>query len=212
MMLRRRAALCVLGTIALLGTFGCRYPIARQYREVARNGVTVPMVQADPEQSKGDIVIWGGKVLEVSNRAGSTEITVLASALDSGEEPLGDAYSEGRFIARADGFLDPEVYARGRKVTLAGEVTGTQERPVGETQYAYPVVGIKQIYVWSAYGYYDQRYYYPGGYGPYGTYSWWGPWYGYGGAYYGGPYFWGRWEGGEHGEHEGHEGGHERGR
>ncbi len=209
MMHRRAGALSVLGAFVLLGTVGCRYPIARQYREAARMGLTVPMVQADAAAYKGDIVIWGGKILDIANHEGATEVTVLSSPLDSGEEPLSDAHSDGRFIALTDRFLDPEVYARGRRVTLAGQVTGMEQRPVGETKYAYPVVDIKQIYVWAAYGYYDDRYYYPGTYGGYGSYGWWGPWYGYGGGFYGGPYFWG---GGEGEEHEEHEGGHERGR
>jgi outer membrane lipoprotein len=213
MLHRRRFALAVLGLMVSLGAFGCQYPISREYRLQAREDLTAPMVQADPEAYKGDIVIWGGKILATANHADMTEITVLAAPLDSGEEPLSDAYSDGRFIARTGEFLDPEVFGRGKKVTLAGQITGTEERPLGETKYSYPVVEIKQIYVWAKEGYYDERYYYPGYYGAYGwPYYWGGPWYGYGGGFIGRPFI-GRGEereGREGGEE--HEGGHERGR
>ena len=203
---RRAGALCTVGLVVLLGTVGCQYPISRQYRDVASKGVTVPMVQADPQAYTGDIVIWGGKILQTLNHPGRTEIVVLASPLDSGEEPLDIAHADGRFIGTANRFLDPEVYAHGRRVTLAGQITGTAKRTIGGAQYPVPVVEIKQIYVWTAYGYYNDRYYYP-----YTRYPW--PYYAYRpwGGYYGGPYFFGG--DGEGEEHEGgHEGGHERGR
>ena len=82
------------------------------------------------------------------------ELTVLASPLDSGELPLSDWSSEGRFVATTSQFLDPEVYARGRTVTLAGVVTGTESRALGQTRSAYPVVEIEQIYLWPRDDYY----------------------------------------------------------
>ena len=200
----RSAWLVAAALVVSLCMIGCQYPISREYRLQARQDLTVPLVQADPEACKGDTVIWGGKVIQTVNRPDGTELTVLASPLDAGEDPLSDAYSEGRFIARTSQFLDPEVYARGRRVTLAGQITGTEARPLGGTQYAYPVVEIKQITVWPREMYYYDGGYYPGYYyGPYGwPYYWWDPW--FGGPFVGGLFFDGREE------HEGHEGGHGR--
>jgi len=167
--------------VALVLVLGCQYPISKEYRVQARLDVTVPMVQAAPDAYDGEIVIWGGKVLETVNRADRTDITVLASPLDFGYEPRPDSYAEGRFIARTARFLDPEVYARGRRVTVAGRAVGTQQEPLGQRLYVYPVVEILQIYLWPQeernYGGY---YYGPGRwYGPYGwPYYWWDPWYG----------------------------------
>ena len=167
--------------VGLLLAFGCQYPIAREYRVQARLDLTVPLVQADPEGYNDEIVIWGGRILATVNHPDRTDITILASALDYGLEPRPDSYAEGRFIARTGRFLDPEVYARGRSVTLAGEIAGVQEEPLGETRYVYPVVNVLQIHLWpEREPYYGGYYYSPGYYyGPYGwPYYWYDPWYG----------------------------------
>ena len=178
---RGRAMLGVVALVVSLGVLGCQYPIAREYRLQAREDLTIPLVQANPEAYRGEIVIWGGTILETINRPGTTEVTVLSAPLGSGLDPLTGSHSEGRFIARIARFLDPEVYARGRDVTLAGQIAGTETRQLGEMQYAYPVVEIKQVYLWAEEEYYYGGHYYPGYYyyGPYGwPYYWWDPWYG----------------------------------
>jgi len=49
---------------------------------------------------------------------------------------------------RIAGFLDPAEYPRDRRITVAGRVTGTQIRSVGDYPYSYPVVAVTQYRIW----------------------------------------------------------------
>jgi len=164
--------------LALLLTAGaCAYPISKQWRQAAeKEKLAYPVVLENPAAYTGSIVLWGGKILETTNVRDGTEMIILDVPLDFLGEPKETQHSRGRFIARSDLFLDPAVYKPNRETTLAGEVTGAEERALGETTYRYPVVMIKELHLWEPYYYYP---YYP----PYYCYDpfwrpyYWGPWY-----------------------------------
>jgi outer membrane lipoprotein len=201
--------------VLLLGIVsGCASsPISQTYRHEAQGNFTIGQVRQNPYNYIGVTVIWGGQIIATNNTAEGTEVVVLAMPLDSDDYPVLGAGSEGRFIAQIPGFLDPEIYQRGKLITLAGQITGTAVRPLGQVQYAYPVIGAKQYYLWT-----EERNYSPyhGPYGPNDSYypywDWSYDWYwggfprfrdgGRGGHERGerGEHF----EGGEHGGHEGH--------
>jgi outer membrane lipoprotein len=82
---------------------------------------------------------------------------VLQYPLGFRNKPSVDSGSEGRFIVEAPGFLDPVVYSAGRQVTVAGIVDGKEVLPLGEINYAYPVVMSREIYLWPV----DDAYYLP---------------------------------------------------
>jgi outer membrane lipoprotein len=150
-----------------LSMAACAYPISEQLREEVTEDVSFQMVLKNPSAYVGDIVLWGGFILRTENLKEGVEIFVLDTPLDYWEDPEPEQYSRGRFIAKTAKFLDPAVYKKGRKITLAGEIIGGTTLPLGEAQYTYPVVMIKQIHLWKKAPYYPY-YYYPGGwYGPY---------------------------------------------
>jgi len=162
---------CGLWGLLLAGLGGCTYPIAREYRLEARKDLTVLKVQDNPDEYKGLIVVWGGIILGTANDPNSTELTILRTPLDAVGYPAGRADAEARFLARTGQFLDPEIYHRGRRVTLAGEIAGVEKHPLGKTEYVYPVLTIKQIYLWrpqpapepySVYPWYYDDWYGPG--------------------------------------------------
>ena len=132
----------------LLMPFGCGYPISKNLRQEAQKNLSFSMVFEDPMAYKGTIVIWGGKIIKTLNRKQGTEILVLQIPLNWRERPEEDDSSRGRFIAKSSGYLDAAVYAAGRKITVAGEVVGKEIWPVGEIEYTYPVVTIKEIHLW----------------------------------------------------------------
>lgn len=119
-------------------------------------------------------VVLGGEILETRPKVGETEIEVLARPLRYDDSPQRTDASTGRFLARSRNFLDPAVFAPGRRITVLGTLTGGEERPLGDLPYAYPVVEIEQIRLWAL----DPVY--PAYYGPY-----WGPYWGWGMGYYG---------------------------
>jgi len=158
----------VLGLSLLMVSTCATPPIAKQYRQEAQSeDLTFSMVLQDPDAYVGDIVLWGGTIIETKNLKEGTELIVLETPLGRGERPRSAKHSGGRFIAKSGRFLDPAVYAAGRKITLAGQVTGKKTLSLSETTYTYPVVAVKQLHLWErrpSYAYYP---YYDWGWGPY---------------------------------------------
>jgi outer membrane lipoprotein len=148
---------------------GCAYPISSELRHEAKQDVTFAQVIQNPDAFKGTVVIWGGKILDISNQANGTELTILQVPLDYEEIPRNDRASQGRFIAISKQFLDPELYQKGKKITLAGEITGHETLDLGKMQYNYPTVSVREIHLWRE-TVYIQPYY------PYYYYGWWGGW------------------------------------
>jgi outer membrane lipoprotein len=142
-------------------------------------------------------VLLGGEIVQTRPRPGETEIEVLGRPLRSDDSPAPIDASDGRFLVVSKQFLDPAVYAQGRRLTVLGTYTGEEERPIGDQPYRYPVVAAEQVRLWPveppAYAYPYPYPYYPYPYYPYPYLGppWWG------GAFFGppwsrpfGPYWW----------------------
>ena len=118
-------------------------------------------------------VRWGGKIISVENKENSTWIEVLASSLNSYGKPRSRTDYEGRFIARVDGFLDPEQYNKDRKLTIFGTIETEFVKRIDDYLYSYPLVDAKAYYLWPEYRYRSAQYRYPyyhGYYYPYYRY------------------------------------------
>ncbi len=159
----------VLGVLLAILFQGC-LPISRQLRSEVDKTLTFQQVFQNPEAYKGKIVIWGGEVVETINQKdGTTLIVVLQRPLDWTEEPTFKR-SEGRFIVLVSGYVDPYIFRRGRRITVAGEIQGRKVMRLGDLEYPYPLLQNKQIYLWGEYYYYPAPYPYP--YYPYYPYWW----------------------------------------
>ncbi len=135
----------------------------------------------------GTDVRWGGVILDARPDARQTCFEVLSRSLDKSYRPRAEDLTQGRFIACRDGFLDPEVFAKGREITLTGALVAIDERQVGEFNYRYPVLSTRFITMWPERpDVIINNYNDPWLYGPY-----WGPYWGgygwYGRGYYGYP-------------------------
>ena len=146
-------------------------------------------LRSDPGQYVGRTVMFSGLALQTKRTTDRTEIEILQLPTDGTMTPSDrKARSQGRFLAvQSTGFLDPAVIDKEAPVTVVGEVEGSVTRPLGEGNYHYPVLGIKQLIDWNdvkredGYGsVYDGHY--RGYYGPYS--SW---YYGFGSPFWG-PY------------------------
>jgi outer membrane lipoprotein len=133
----------------------------------------------------GSKVRWGGVLVDTRNETDRTCFEVLSRALDRTMRPLAEDNSKGRFIACTDGFYDPEVYAKGRSVTITGKIENLEERKIEAFDYRYPVVAITDLVLWEerenviVNQYYDPFYYpffwghpYWGIYYPYYRHPW----------------------------------------
>jgi outer membrane lipoprotein len=106
-------------------------------------------VQKSPEHYMTRTVLWGGVIIETNNRKDETEIKVMQTALDIEKRPVNLDKSEGRFIIRYTGFLDPVIYEKGREITVTGEIVGKKSYPIGDIKYGYPMVSAKALRLWK---------------------------------------------------------------
>jgi outer membrane lipoprotein len=151
---------------------GCAHVISKDLRTKSDPSLTLNQVRQNPEAFKGKLVVWGGEIIETINQKdGTTQVEVLQKPLGCRGEPKETVTSEGRFLILADKYLDPYLFRKGKKITVAGEIQGEKIKPLGEMDYRYPLLSSKQVYLWP-------EYYYR----PY-PYSYYDLWWGY-------PYWW----------------------
>lgn len=105
-------------------------------------------VATGPQPATGKHVQWGGIILNTTNLKDSTQIEVVAYPLDNNARPQSDGNPLGRFILEQAGYLEPDTYARGRRITTVGMVTGTRAGQVGDADYNFPVITARQLYLW----------------------------------------------------------------
>jgi len=96
----------------------------------------------------GQRMLWGGRIVGISNTADVTELEVLALPLDRVDRPRDAAEGGVRFVVRQAGFLEPVNYAPGRLVTVLGRFDGVVERPVGEFVIEQPVLDARRMELW----------------------------------------------------------------
>jgi outer membrane lipoprotein len=163
----------LIGLAALLG-MGCAHAISETMRLQAEPPISFAELRANPEAYKDRTVILGGEILQTSNLREGTRLEVLQKPLDRAEAPLRTDRTGGRFMALCDDYLDPAVYAPGRRITVAGRVLGTYQGKVGEVDYLYPLISCQEKYLWAPVTTVPPAYYgYPWWYwAPYGY-----PWY-----------------------------------
>lgn len=143
--------------IVLLLLAGCAPVISKQIRERVNPDIMPEEVLRNPEQYKGEMIILSGEIIEIENKEDNTSVKVLQLPAGFRGKPKDMTESEGRFLAIVDHYLDPFIYTKGRKVTVAGKVEGTRQLPLGETQYNYPVIHVAELYLWPI----ERDYYYP---------------------------------------------------
>jgi outer membrane lipoprotein len=135
----------------------------------------------------GRTVILGGYILETNNLPDETVITVLQTPLNFRGYPKSMDRSEGKFVTTHKGKLDPDLYSRGRQITVAGRVLGSSVDQDSGCVNPCLKIESREVYIWpefqyESYRYYGSRYGYLGyGYGYHGSSH-----YGYGHSNYSG--------------------------
>jgi outer membrane lipoprotein len=95
-------------------------------------------------------LLWGGMVIETHTFEHHSEIEVLAFPLDRQQRPVPHAADLGRFILLRHGFLDPDVFAPGRFVTVRGRVTGERNGRIRQAAYRWPELDAAELHLWPA--------------------------------------------------------------
>jgi outer membrane lipoprotein len=130
----------------------------------------------------GSTVRWGGTIIDAKNDVNSTCFEVLSRDLDKYLRPKVEDRTSGRFIACKAGFFDPEVFARGREVTVTGHIRNIEVRSIDEFSYRYPVIDVDNLILWEVR---EEVLVIDQPFDPfYSPYYWGGPWGGYYPYYY----------------------------
>jgi outer membrane lipoprotein len=133
----------------------------------------------------GSSVLWGGVIIDAKNKENNTCFEILSREMDKYRRPLVEDRTSGRFIACKPGFYDPEVFAKGREVTITGTIRNIEARQIDEFSYRYPVLDIDELVLWEVrqdvlvYNNYDP-FFYP---------HYWGYGFGYGYPYHRYPHY-----------------------
>lgn len=132
-------------------------------RDITRNGISLDAVQSDFDRYQDQQVRWGGTIAAIENNQDDTWIEVVHRPLDDFGEPLPTDRSEGRFLVRIPGFLDPAIYRVNRPITVFGRIENRIVREIDEYPYTYPLVQAQSHYLWNddAYRRYAWHYPYP---------------------------------------------------
>lgn len=133
---------------AALLLHGCSYAISPEVTRTADLTITFDKLQADPPSHKGKIVILGGLIAQTRNDKTGTRIEVVQKELDYWGKPLRTDHTGGHFIVLQQRHIDALVFAPGREITIAGEVTGADEASLGGAAGSYVLINAREIKLW----------------------------------------------------------------
>lgn len=102
----------------------------------------------DVDKHIGDTVILGGYILQTKNLAEGSTILILQSPLGFGQEPKTKDQTEGRFIVTQKGFLEPEIYSKDRKITVAGVIVGSVKMKIDGFPHPHLKIQGREIFLW----------------------------------------------------------------
>lgn len=141
---------CVLAwCVVCVFVAGCASQVPIWIRIPPSDNPTLTAVRAGSAGVDRRTVRWGGTVAGVRNRESETELELVERPLSAQGRPNPHSASQGRFLVRVPGFLDPAVYSEGRAVTVRGVLVGEERRRIGDYQYHYPVIVAKHHYLWD---------------------------------------------------------------
>jgi len=139
----------------------CSSHIPDAIRIAPQHEISIAAVQASPKVHVNTQVRWGGDIISVDNKPNETWVEIMARSLDYEGEPTLDATSQGRFLARINGFLDPAIYAPEREITVRGHLESTIVRHIGEHPYRFPLVRVQVHHLWPEPPEFDDTWYDP---------------------------------------------------
>ncbi len=184
----KRNRLCALALpVLLLLLASCAPVLSRDSLKEGQRDVSFEELRVKPKDYRGRLFVLGGIIVQTKLTKAGSEIEAVQVPVDRNGYFEEQGRSEGRFLAISTGdktMLDPIIYSRGRRVTLACDFVATRNGMIDEQEYTYPVFEIKEVYLWPKERYYPPPYYYDPWFYPY-PYDYWDPWWSY--YYYPGP-------------------------
>lgn len=128
----------ILPILACLVVTGCSsFPKAIRVSDVDQLP-SLHELQKNTAAHINETAVLGGVIVDVVNEANHTTIEILELKLFASGRPRSDTdASQGRFRVTFDTFLEPQIYAKGRALTVRGKVTGMVEGKIGNHPYQF---------------------------------------------------------------------------
>lgn len=98
---------------------------------------------------EGELVRWGGILIEARNLKTSTELEVIGYPLDQCGRPRTDSAQVGRFIIVRPSFLEIADYRTGSQVSATGRIAGIRDGRIGAAEYSYPLLESYKVRLWA---------------------------------------------------------------
>lgn len=136
------------GIVNALFITACSSQIPPEIRQPLSQSPALAQIQTEPETYVAKSVRWGGIILNTENKKDSSWVSIVAYPLSKSGEPLILKNSTGRFIARFDSFIEPQVYNRDRVITVLGKFVHIETITVGNFPYNYPLIEVQKHFLW----------------------------------------------------------------
>lgn len=127
----------------------CTYAISPGTTDKADKTIPFEKLQANPEAFKGKLLILGGTIARITTVNQGALIDVIQKRLDYWGKPLRTSRTGGRFLVFHPGELNAMIYAPGVDITIAGEALGVSSPMLGDKQYDYPLLHVKELKLWE---------------------------------------------------------------
>lgn len=162
-------------SVLLIGSalIGCAHIISKDVLKEVDREIGFEGLLKYPEKYQGKTVLLGGVIVKTENKNQGTLLEIYQTEINHYGKPIDTDISKGRFLAIYEGFLDSEIYRKGREVTIVGVVSGGEVKKLGEIDYNYPYLTVKEIHLWKEESPREYGPYYHGFLDPF----YWDPWY-----------------------------------
>lgn len=135
--------------LVVLTLFGCAHPIAENLRREADPYLTFAQLFESPDSYVGAKIILGGVIVKTTNYPDRAEIELVQKEINAFGNLMDNDTSKGRFIFINTGFVEPEIYAKGREITGFGKIAGSRMGKVDDREYRYPVIEVEALHLWE---------------------------------------------------------------
>ncbi|NIS70014.1 MAG: hypothetical protein GTO12_14050 [Proteobacteria bacterium] len=128
---------------------GCAGAISKQTRETAIRHIGPESILLELENYEGKLVLMGGRIVETENREDGTVVKILQGPLSRYDDrPMDPSGPKRYFLVRYADFRDPELYRKGREITVAGTVAGKEVSKVDGIEQTHLMLQNRETHIW----------------------------------------------------------------
>ena len=147
--------------ISLATINGCATVISEESRKLVDPIIQFSKLRENPDSYIGKNILAGGRIIGAKNTKEGAVIEIVQFELSGNGLPEVSSRTSGRFLATSVDFLETTIFKRGRLITLVGEIKGKKILPIDEIEYVYPVVALREYYLWKDPDYEKDMFYPP---------------------------------------------------